>query len=47
LRERLGANGRRLVLQHHDWRAIYPKLDEALHLAVEKRRAPPPVAFHS
>jgi sugar transferase (PEP-CTERM/EpsH1 system associated) len=39
LRERLGENGRRLVLEHHDWRAIYQKLDDAFHQAVEKRRA--------
>ncbi len=47
LRERLGANGRRLVLEHHDWRAIYQKLDDAFHLAVEKRRAHSTVTAHA
>lgn len=38
LRQRLGASGRRLVLAHHDWRAIAHTLDEVFHQAVAKRR---------
>ncbi len=38
LRERLGENGRQLVLKHHDWRAIYRTLDDVFHEAVDKKR---------
>lgn len=38
LRATLGENGRKLVLDRYDWRAIYPKLDQAFHDAVKKRQ---------
>lgn len=36
LRTALGQNGRQLVLDHYDWRAIYPTLDTAFHEAALK-----------
>ncbi len=36
MRARLGENGRKLVVERYDWRAIYPTLDQAFHDAVKK-----------
>lgn len=38
LREKLTQNGRRFVEQHHDWSAIYPRLETVFQEAERKRR---------
>ena len=38
LRERLGVNGRNLVVQNYNWQTNYAKLDRVFQKAVEKRR---------
>jgi glycosyltransferase involved in cell wall biosynthesis len=36
LRKKLGDDGLRLILEHHDWRGIYPMLDAAFKNAAAK-----------
>jgi glycosyltransferase involved in cell wall biosynthesis len=38
LRQRLGENGRQLVLDRYDWRAIYGRLEEVFQEAAAKRK---------
>lgn len=42
LRERLGVNGRKFIVENYDWRANYAKLDQAFQEAVAKTKRPTP-----